>query len=65
MSMCKCHPNSTFCPDMVCVDMIDDVPVFARKDSPEGQAMVKRMEESERKRDRETFETLQAKYGWH
>ena len=64
MPMCKCHPNSTFCPDMICIDMIDDVPIFARKDSPEGKEMIRRIEEGERRRDRETFDALKAKYNW-
>lgn len=64
MAMCKCHPDKTFCPDMICVDMVDDVPVWARKDSPEGQEMERRVAENERRMDRETFNRLQAKYGW-
>jgi hypothetical protein len=33
---CKCH-GETFCPDLVCIDLEDDVPVFVRKDSFEGK----------------------------
>lgn len=61
---CKCHPNQTFCPDLVCVDMEDDVPIFARRDSPEGREAIARMKVLEEARDRETFDKLKAKYGW-
>lgn len=64
MAMCKCHPDETFCPDMVCVDFDDDAPVFARRDSPEGQAAIARSDELLRKIDREEFDRLKAKYGW-
>lgn len=32
---CKCH-GELFCPDLICIDMEDDVPIFVRKDSPQG-----------------------------
>lgn len=38
-SGCKCH-GVTFCPDLICVGMEDDQPIFARKDSPEGIAQL-------------------------
>lgn len=33
---CKCH-GQTFCPDLICIGYDDDVPVFVRRDSPEGR----------------------------
>lgn len=50
MAMCKCHPDGTFCPDMICVDFVDDVPVFERRDTPEGKAAVARLEAAEKAR---------------
>jgi hypothetical protein len=38
---CQCH-NTTFCPDLICVGSDDDVPIFARRDSPEGLAAIAR-----------------------
>lgn len=38
---CACH-GKTFCPDLICVDIEDDVPVFARRDSPEGKRTITR-----------------------
>jgi hypothetical protein len=38
-SGCKCH-GTTFCPDLICIGMDDDVPVFVRRDSEEGRAAV-------------------------
>lgn len=61
---CKCHPNSTFCPDLVCIDFEDDVPVFVHRNSAEGKEAVARMEAAEVARDREEFERLKAKHGW-
>lgn len=62
-SGCKCH-GATFCPDLICVDMVDDVPVFARRDSPEGKAQAERLALAEIDRDRREFERLKPKYGW-
>lgn len=33
---CKCH-GETFCPDLICIGYEDDVPIFVRRDSPEGR----------------------------
>lgn len=38
---CQCH-GETFCPDLICIDMEDDVPVFVRRDSEEGIAALAR-----------------------
>jgi hypothetical protein len=35
--VCKCH-GKTFCPDEICIGYEDDVPIYVRKDSPEGLA---------------------------
>ncbi len=37
---CKCH-GMTFCPDLVCIGLEDDVPVFVRRDSEEARAALK------------------------
>lgn len=29
---CRCH-GETFCPDLICVGLDDDVPVYVRRDS--------------------------------
>lgn len=42
---CKCH-GETFCPDLICIDLVDDVPVYVRKDSPRGQAMVRKQKDN-------------------
>jgi hypothetical protein len=31
---CKCH-GETFCPNLVCIGLEDDVPIFVRKDGIE------------------------------
>ena len=36
----------TFDPDLICVGYDDDVPVFVRRDSPEGQVAVEREREA-------------------
>lgn len=38
---CRCH-GETFCPDLICIGMEDDVPVFVRRDSAEGMAAAAR-----------------------
>lgn len=38
---CKCH-DATFCPDMICIDMEGDQPIFARRDSEEARPAVER-----------------------
>jgi hypothetical protein len=35
---CDCH-GTTFCPDEICIGYEDDVPVYVRRDSPEGLAV--------------------------
>lgn len=34
---CKCH-GKTFCPDLVCIELENDVPIFVRRDSEEAHA---------------------------
>lgn len=60
---CSCH-GETFCPDLICVDMVDDQPVFARRDSPEGIAAAERLVRTEEACDRIEFDRLKKKYGW-
>ena len=63
IAMCKCHPDKTFCPDMICVGFEDDIPIFERRDSPEGIAAAALRERAEEKRDRAEYERLKKKYG--
>jgi hypothetical protein len=41
---CSCH-GETFCPDLIGVGYEDDIPIFVRRDSPEGRAAVAREHE--------------------
>lgn len=62
MAMCTCHPDKTLCPDMICVDFEDDVPIFARRDSPEGIAMAKAVDVATERRERAELNRLKVKY---
>lgn len=59
---CKCH-GETFCPDEICVDMVDDVPVFANRHSAEGRAAVANQTAQADRRERAECERLRRKLG--
>lgn len=50
---CKCR-GETFCPDEICIGYVADVPVYVKRDSPEGQqAMAERA--AKRKKDEDVL----------
>lgn len=60
-SGCRCH-GATFCPDLICIGMEDDVPVFVRRDSAAGALAVVGRQEAAEQHDRSEYARLRSKY---
>lgn len=58
---CRCH-GATFCPDLICIGYDEDVPIYVRRDGPDGKVALASRQEAEEQHDRAEYARLRTKY---